>query len=201
MDMKKIIAILNKKGYTVSSFDKAADATEYLNSEIDNMSVGFGDSLTLMQMDLYGKLTTHNDVFDPMHCREGSDFLDTAKSCLASDVFLTSVNALAATGEMVNIDGSGNRVAGSLFGHKKVYFVLGTNKLEPTLDKAVWRARNVAGPKNARRLQLNTPCAVNGDRCYDCDSPDRICNGMLIHFRKMSDVEMEIVLINESLGY
>lgn len=84
------------------------------------------------------------------------------------------------TGEMVNIDGMGNRVAGSVFGHEKVYFAVSVNKLEPTLTEAVYRARNTAGPKNARRYKLNTPCAVKGDRCYDCKSSDRICNTMNI---------------------
>jgi len=109
---------------------------------------------------------------------------------------------MAETGELVNIDGTGNRVAASLFGHQKVYFVIGTNKIEPTLEKAVWRARNVAAPINAKRFNADTPCAKKGDRCYDCSSPERICNALVIYLKKMNDIEdVEIILIDEELGF
>ena len=119
---------------------------------------------------------------------------------MTTDVFLTSVNAASESGELVNIDGSGNRTAGTLFGHKKVYFVLGENKIVPTLEDAIWRAKNIAAPKNAERLKLKTPCAQKGDKCYDCNSSDRICNGLVIHYKKMDDCEMEVVIIKEPLG-
>lgn len=103
---------------------------------------------------------------------------------------------------MVNIDGTGNRVAGSLFGHEKVYFVVTTNKIEESLEKAVYRARNIAGPKNALKYNLRTPCVIKGDRCYDCASPDRICNTLNIYLKKMNDIDdVEIVLIDEKLGF
>ena len=70
----------------------------------------------------------------------------------------------AETGEIINIDGTGNRVASGLYGHEKVYFIVGRNKLAPDYDAALWRARNIAGPKNAQRLQKKTPCAVKGDK-------------------------------------
>lgn len=201
MDIEKVIASLKQKGYIVSFFENKEDAAEYLNNMIDNTSVGFGDSATLLSIKLFEKLSSHNKVIDPYHCSFNSNFIDTAKQCLTTDIFITSINALAETGEMVNIDGTGNRIAGSLFGHEKVYFVVGTNKLVPTLENAIWRARNIAAPQNARRLQLKTPCAKTGNRCYNCFSPNRICNGMMIHFKKMNDTEMEIVLINDQLGY
>lgn len=200
MDLEKILEALKNKGYATAYFEKAEEAGEYLDKIIDNKTVGFGDSATLLSMNMFQKLSTHNEVFDPENCSEEMEFIATAKKCLSTQIYLTSVNALSATGEIVNIDGTGNRVAGSLFGHEKVYFVIGINKLVPTLEKAIWRSRNIAAPKNAMRLGLQTPCAKRGDRCYDCTSPDRICNGMLIHLKKMNDIEMEIVLINEQLG-
>ena len=120
---------------------------------------------------------------------------------MTSDVYLTSVNGLAETGELINIDGTGNRVSGELFGHKKVYFIVGRNKLAPTYEEALRRARNVASPKNAQRLGVKTPCAVKGDRCYDCKSPERICRGLVVLWEKMKSCEMEVVLIDEDLGY
>lgn len=200
MNIEKTLKALKNKGYITSYFERAEEAGEYLDKKIDNKTVGFGDSATLSGLDLFPKLSAHNEVYDPQNCSEGMGFIATAKKCLATEIFLTSVNALSATGEMVNIDGTGNRVAGSLFGHEKVYFVAGINKLTPTLEDAIWRAQNIAAPQNAMRLGLQTPCAVKGDRCFDCTVPDRICNGMVIHLRKMNDVNMEIVLINKHLG-
>ncbi len=104
------------------------------------------------------------------------------------------------TGELVNIDGTGNRVAGSLFGHEKVYFVVSLSKLCPTLDDAIFRARNVAAPQNAARHGFSNPCALKGDRCYDCSARDRICNALVVHYRKMRGIKMEVVLIRETLG-
>lgn len=99
------------------------------------------------------------------------------------------------------MDGTGNRVAGSLLGHKKVYYIIGRNKITDDVEKAVWRVRNVAAPMNAKRYELKTPCAIKGDKCYNCSSPDRICNALLIELKKMNDIEMEVVLINEDLGF
>jgi hypothetical protein len=201
MDVAKTIDSLRRNGYTVSCFETGEAAADYINGSIDHLSVGFGDSATLMQLHLYESLSAHNTVFDPVHREAGKSFNATARVCLTTDVFLTSVNALSETGELINIDGTGNRVAGSLFGHKKVYFVAGMNKIAPTLEDAIWRARNVAAPLNAMRLGLKTPCAPKGDRCYDCSNPDRICNCLVIHYKKMNDIDMEVVLINEALGY
>ncbi len=101
---------------------------------------------------------------------------------------------------MVNLDGTGNRIAGSLFGHKKVFFVVGRNKIMTTLDQAIDRVRNVAAPLNAQRIGLPNPCVVRGGRCYDYFSQRRICNALVIHLKKMNDMDMEVVLINQNLG-
>ena len=117
-----------------------------------------------------------------------------------TQVYVTSANGLAETGEIINIDGSGNRVASTLYGHKKVYFVIGRNKLAPTYEEALWRARNIASPKNAQRLGVKTPCAIQGDRCYDCKSPDRICRGLVVLWGPMIGMETEVILVDEDLG-
>lgn len=200
MNIKKTMEALEEKGYKVSYFNTADEAAQYLNNNIDGRTVGFGDSETLNILKMYELLSSHNQVSDPQHCQEGSDFWKTARLCLGTDIFLTSVNAISETGEMVNIDGTGNRVAGSLFGHEKVYFVAGVNKIAPTLEEARWRARNIAAPMNAARHGYKTPCAIKEDKCYDCSSPDRICCGEMIYHRKMRFIDMEVVLIGESLG-
>jgi len=196
--MQKVNELVNnmlKIGYSVHYFDSMEEAVSYLEKNIYGVSVGFGDSQTLIKMDLANKLKKNNIVADPSHSAS-DNFLDIAKEALTCDVFLTSVNAVALSGEMVNIDGTGNRIAGSLFGHKKVFFVFGMDKVEPTLEQAIKRAREIEAPKNAKRLQLNTPCALSGNRCYDCSSSDRICNAMVIYFRKMQDIDVEVIVFD-----
>ena len=200
MDEQRFIDNLKRRGYEVSVFDTGAQAAAYLDKAIDGKTVGFGDSETMLSMGLYEKLAAHNQVFDPMHRPEGESFRETARKTLLTDVFLTSLNAMSETGELVNIDGTGNRVAGSLFGHEKVYFVVSLHKLCPPLEEAVFRARNVAAPQNAARHGFSNPCAVKGDRCYDCSAKDRICNALVVHYRKMRGIGMEVVLIRETLG-
>ena len=195
------VRTLAARGYEVMLFDDGAEAADYLDSSIDGKTVGFGDSETLMAMGLYERLSLHNMVFDPMHRPEGEPFRQTARKTLLTDVFITSLNAMAETGELVNIDGMGNRVAGSLFGHEVVYFVVSLHKLCPTLDEAIARARNLAAPRNAARHGFKTPCALEGARCYDCSARDRICNALVVHYRKMRGIRMKVILIREEMGF
>ena len=200
MDIKKLGEVFEQKGYTFQYFDTVQECCSYLDSNINNKTVGFGDSQTLFDMGLYEKLSTHNMVYSPMHPKEGQDFYAAAKKCIDTQVYLVSVNGAAQTGELVNIDGFGNRVSSSLYCHEKIYFVFGINKIMPTLQDAIDRARNIAAPKNAKRLGKNTPCAVKGDKCYNCNSPDRICNAMLVHLHKTSKSDVEIIVIGENAG-
>lgn len=200
MELEKVVEALERKGYRAALFPTGAAAADYLAKRIRGKTVGFGDSQTLEALGIRERLEKHNQVRDPSLAESNAAFLEAAAGCLGTQVFLSSVNALTEAGELVNIDGTGNRVAGTLFGHQKVYFVVGKNKLEPTLEKAVWRARNMAAPQNARRIGAKTPCAVKADKCYDCKSPERICNGLMVYLRKMNDIEMEVLLVDEALG-
>ena len=201
MDFEKISHTLSQKGYDVSTFATAAEASDYLNCQIDGATVAFGGSVTLQQMNLYETLGQHNQVLWHWHTPEGQTPPDVLRAAMSSDIYLTSVNGLAETGELINIDGSGNRVSAMFYGHKKLYFIVGVNKIAPTYEAALWRARNIAAPLNAQRLSRKTPCAIRGDKCFDCDSPQRICKGLAVLWQKMGSCEMEVVLINEKLGY
>lgn len=207
MNLEKTIKSLEQKLYTVRCFETHKEAADYLDAQIDGKVIGFGDSRTIIDMKLYDKLSKHNTVYDPNQSVDNDGFLEIAKKCLTADIYLTSVNAMAETGEMVNIDGTGNRVAGSLFGHEKIYFVVSTNKIEQSLVEAVFRARNVAAPKNSLKYDLPTPCVINykktGElKCFDCRRPERICNGIITYMRKMNDIEdVEVILINEEMGF
>ena len=189
-DFTKVKANLEKRGYAVSCFATAAEAAGYLDGKLDGKTIGIGGSVTVLD-----RLKAHNTVVSHW---EGSRKEDAA----FTQVYLCSVNGLAETGEMVNIDGVGNRIASTVFGHEELYLVVGRNKLAPDYDGAVWRARNVASPKNAIRLQRKTPCAVKGDKCYDCNSPERLCRGMTVLWQASNGIgRTEVVLIDEDLGF
>ena len=194
-DWTKLTKNLEQRGFTPKVFATKEEAADYLDSQIDGTSVAFGGSMTVQEMGLYPRLAAHNNAL--WHWDQAG--LEQAAS---TDVYICSVNGLAETGELINIDGTGNRAASTLFGHKKVYFVVGKNKIAPDYDKALWRARNIAAPKNARRIGAKTPCAVKADRCYDCKSPQRICRGLVVLWEKSksSDI-MEVILIDQELGY
>ena len=195
MDCKKTMETLRNQGYEATYFETAVEAAEYLCDNIKGETVGFGGSVTSREMNLYELLGKENKVY--WHWVEKEDI----KKYPEFTVYITSANALAETGEIVNIDGGGNRVSATLYGPKKLYFVIGTNKIVPDFQSAVDRARNVAAPQNAIRLKRDTPCTKTG-RCHDCSSPERICRGMSVHMRPLSGAKRtEIVLIGEKIGY
>ena len=197
----KVAENLKKLGYQVSVFDTKEQAADYLCGEIKDTTVGFGGSITLRDMGLYDRLQETNKVAWHMYPAEGQNKDELRMLARNTDVYLTSANGLAETGEIINIDGAGNRVSESIFGHKKVYFVIGKNKLAEDYDKALWRARNIAGPRNAQRLNRKTPCAAKADRCYNCSSPDRICKVLSVFWGAPMGADCEVVLIKEDLGY
>ncbi len=194
-DFSKIKKSLTLRGYAVKAFETKERAAEYLVSEIKNTSVGIGGSQTVDTLGVFDLLSKSNTVF--WHWKQGEEARKNAALC---SVYLTSVNAASETGELVNIDGTGNRVAASVFGHEKVYFVFGRNKIEPTLEKAIDRARNVAAPKNAARLGKNTPCAKSNKGCFDCKSAERICRALCVYFGPMMGMEAEVIIIDDDLG-
>ena len=194
-DLEKLRKNLADRGFASSCFETAAKAAEYLDGKLDGRVIGFGGSMTLLDMGLYEKLHTHNTVY--WHWRNGT--LAQAKS---AEVYISSLNGVAETGELINIDGTGNRISATVFGPEKVYYVIGVNKIAPDFDSALWRARNIASPKNAQRLNRKTPCAVKGDKCYDCKSPERICRVLTVFWEKPTSFkEVELVIVNQNLGF
>ena len=198
---EKIKENLEKRGYKVSCFESANSGAQYIDSVIDSSTVGFGGSVTLEQMGLYEMLKKHNEVYWHWRIPEGKTALDMRNLAAEAKIYFSSVNGIAETGEIINIDGTGNRVAATFYGHEKVFLVVGRNKIAPDYDGALWRARNIASPLNAKRLKVSTPCAVNGEKCYDCKSPDRICRGLSVFWESPFGSEYEVILIDEDLGF
>ena len=197
-DMEKLRENLEKRGFAAIYFPTTREAADYLDGKLDGRTIAFGGSMTVREMGLYERLAAHNQTFwhwDPERPAPLADGMGT-------EVYITSVNGAAETGELVNIDGTGNRVASTCFGHQELYLILGVNKVAPDYEGALWRARNIAAPKNAQRLGRKTPCAVKGDRCYDCQSPERICRALTVLWEKPSSfARAEVVLVGEPLGY
>jgi len=158
--------------------------------------------MTIRELGVLDQLKARgNTVFDhwvPGLSREES--LEIRKAQMSSDLFLSSSNAITMNGELVNIDGVGNRVNAINFGPKKVILVAGFNKIAGNVDEAIKRVKGEAAPPNARRLSLDVPCAKLG-WCVDCNSPDRACRVIVIHERKPLLTDILVILVGEELGY
>ena len=192
---------LTKRGYKVSCFETKEEARDYILRTVERRIVAFGGSITLEEMGLYETLGKRNSVIWHWRVPEGATPADVRREAASADVYISSVNGLSETGEIVNIDGTGNRVASMLYGHERLILVVGKNKLAKDYDGALYRARNIAAPKNAQRLGMKTPCALKGERCFDCKSPERICRALTVLWEKPNGADVEILLVNEDLGY
>ncbi|MCM1220177.1 MAG: lactate utilization protein [Lachnospiraceae bacterium] len=195
MDFSTVEKNLKSRGYEVTIFETASEAVTYLDMQIDNQTVGFGGSMTLEQMGLFEKLQNHNTVFWHQRISESKKSKEIRLTANKSTIYISSVNGLAETGEIVNINGNCNRVASIFYGHENVYFVIGKNKVEKDYESALYRARNIAAPMNAKRVGAKTPCAVKGDKCYDCKSKERICRGLSVLCGKPMTGKFEVILM------
>lgn len=193
-DIQTVQKNLERRGFATRYFATGQEAADYLAEKLCGQEIGIGGSTTVQQLGLAPRLAQRGTVH--WHWQGGD-----RRAATDAPVYLSSVNGLAETGELINIDGNGNRVAATLFGHEALYLVVGVNKIAPTFEQALWRARNVAAPKNAQRLGCKTPCAVKGDRCYDCNSPERICRALAVLWEKPTSIAYaEVVLVGEPLG-
>ena len=201
MEFQTLTKNLRTLGYIVREFDHGSEAADYLKNELAGKSVGIGGSGTAQQLKLNEVLSPVCQVIWHMAPAEGMTAAQCRAAASRADVYITSVNGVAETGELINIDNTGNRVGASLFGHETVYLIIGENKVASDYDAAIWRARNVASPLNAQRLGRKTPCAEKADRCYNCKSPDRICRALTVFWEKPVGCNYEVLLIHENLGY
>lgn len=198
MDLTRVQKNLEARGYTCRTFPTAREAADYLAGRFTGKTIGLGGSMSFLDLGLYERLAENNTV----HWHWKTPGPETLAQAAQAQVYLTSVNALAETGELVNIDGTGNRISAATGAHETVCYLVGRNKVAETFDQALWRARNVAAPLNARRLQRKTPCAQKELKCYDCKSPERICNGLSVLWRPMGGAqETQVILVDEELGY
>lgn len=195
MDIEKTIKNLKNRSFGVTHFSTGREAADYLCGAINGVTVGIGGCKTADQLGLYDRLCKNNTVY--WHWKDSG--AEVRRNENSAEIFICSANAVSEDGELLNIDGAGNRIAGQVFGHKKVYIVIGTNKICPDFQSALYRARNVAAVQNAARFGKKTPCQVDG-KCHDCRSKERICNALTVQWCPMMGMETEIVIIDEELG-
>ena len=163
-------------------------------------TIGWGGVLSAHQIGLVEALNAGDyHAIDRDKLATPEEKLQAAKDSMFADVFLTGANALSLDGQMVNIDGTGNRVAAIVYGPKEVLVIAGMNKVTDTLEEAITRARTVAAPLNQQRFQLPNPCSVTGS-CADCKCETCICNQILITRHCRPAGRIKFILVGEDLG-
>ena len=194
-DLKKLSKTLNRRGFETEIAESGRSALNRIFEIIGNSTIGLGSSMTLANIGLLEKLKKHsNKVFFHIPGEHG----ENERNALLTDYFLTSANAVSMDGNIVNIDGTGNRVAATCFGPKNVIYLVGKNKITENLDEALLRAKKTA-VKLAKHFNRKTPCAVTG-KCEDCLSPECLCSITTIHRKKPYGLNIHIILIDEELG-
>lgn len=193
---------LEKNGMKAYLVEDAQAARELVNAMIkDHETVCDGGKMTLQETGILDMLNHRDLVFhshsDPTMTREQSDA--EARKAFSADTFIASTNAVTLQGELVNIDGHGNRVSAMIFGPKQVIIVAGYNKIVEDEEAAKKRIREIAAPANSVRLHKQTPCSKTGS-CQDCYSKDRICSSYVkINYDK--EDRIRVILIAEAYGY
>ena len=197
----KTVEAMKKRHFDAYYCSTAAEAVEKALELIPKTdSVSWGGVMTVDELGLKQRLAQEGyTLIDRDTAKNPAEKQALMHQALSCGTFLMSSNAISEDGQLVNIDGIGNRVAALCFGPKQVIVVAGMNKVAADLDGAVSRARHIAAPANAQRFDGKTPCAVNG-QCGDCTSPDCICSQMVItRFCKPAG-RIKVVLVGEELG-
>ena len=181
--------------------DSASALAKALELIPEGASVGWGGALSAQQIGLIDAVKSGNfAAIDRDAATTPEERTQALKPCLTADVFLCGANALSLDGQMVNIDGTGNRVAAIAYGPDTILVIAGMNKVCDTLDDAVTRARTVAAPMNKQRFPFKIPCEVTG-ACADCKSEESICNQILITRNCRPAGRIKFVLVGEELGF
>lgn len=169
---------------------------------VEGERIGCGDSVTLEETGVYEYLRSGNFTFYDKHQPNltAEEKRNIYLKNFNADTFFTGTNAVTTDGQLFNIDGNGSRVAPMIYGPRQVIVVVGVNKLVDTVEEAVYRARQIAAPLDAKRLNKNTPCVKLG-RCIDCKHEQRICNDFVLISRQFLKDRIKVIFINENYGY
>jgi L-lactate utilization protein LutB len=203
----KTLRALQQNGFRAAYVADRKEALQSILKEIPpEATVGAGDSITLRQIGVFEELKRRGFKlfwpFDEKSAKE--ERRNIARKALQTDVFLSGSNALTVDGKIVNMDATGNRVAGMVFGPKKAIVVVGVNKIVRNVEEALERIRKVAAPLNAKRIRQERgwellPCVEAGE-CVDCNAENRICNIITIIEKKPRAIDLAIIIVKEKLG-
>ncbi len=200
--VERTIDALKKNNFGALFVPDSKSACEEVMKQIpDGATVAVGGSVTLGQIELLEALGNRKIRFLwPM--RQGKtteEVMDLIRQSFSADVFISSTNAITEDGKLFNVDASGNRVGAMLIGPQKTIIVCGVNKIVKDIEAAEKRLKEWTAPQNAKRLGRKTPCAETGV-CADCKSPERICNIYVTLAKKPTRIDMNVILVGETLG-
>lgn len=198
----QVLEKMKLRGFKGYYCDSSKDTVDLLKSILpERASVTFGGSETLKECGVAELLKSGSYEFiDRSLAQSQTEVRELYAKMTLADYFFMSANAITYDGQLVNIDGTGNRTAFLIHGPKNVVVIAGMNKLIHTLDMAIDRVKNIAAPPNAVRLNKNTPCKELG-RCADCLSEECICCNTVITRRSYQKDRIIVILVNEDLGY
>ncbi len=202
-DLHRTIDALNKKGFHARLLPDAKTARDAVLALIGkDDKIGIGGSMTLEETGIFAAVNSLGQTVysTRVAAARGEGPLQARLIGMSADVYLSSTNAVTTDGDLINIDGFGNRVAAMFYGPKKVIIVAGRNKITSNPHTAVARIKKIACPQNARRLGLHTPCAATGI-CTECDVPDRMCNVTVRIQYPTYGRDIHVILIDGDYGY
>ncbi len=197
--MDTVVANLNRRRFIAARFQTNAALRDEVLRLAGAGSVGIGGSSSVRELSLYDALIRQGNT---VYCHSYAEDKEQARlAAMNADCYLCSANAITESGVIINVDGTGNRVAATLFGPPTVIIIAGANKLSKDIESGIARLKRECCPLNARRLGLNTPCAATGT-CADCRTPARMCNATtLLEYPTRHAEKFYVLLSDESLGW
>lgn len=199
----KVVEALKRRDFDACYFPDITGVNEYLLKTIPpDASIGVGGSVTIRELGIIERFEERgNKVIH--HWRAGlteKTDREIRKKELLADYYLTSANAITKNGDIINIDGIGNRIAGMIYGPSTVFIIAGFNKIVASIHDGIKRSKEIAAVMNAKRVSAGTPCASSGI-CIDCNVKERICRVIAIIQYRPWQTNISVLLVNERLGF
>ena len=190
----------NIKAYYAKSDDEIFQTIKDIVKDGETVSVG--GSMTLFETKIIDFLRSGRYNFLDRYKENltQTDLKEIYRKSFSANTYFASANEITEEGEIFNVDGNGNRVAAILYGPDKVILIVGVNKIVKNIDEAIKRNKDISGPANAKRLNLQTPCAKVG-YCMDCESKDRICCEYTVIKRQRNENRIHVIFVNDNLGF
>jgi len=201
--LRDVVKALQQRGFDAELYANIDEACEDIMQKIPkNTTVGIGGSVTIRELGMIDKLEARGT--EVIHHWKKDIPKDANREIRRkeglADYYLTSANAITKDGDIINIDGIGNRVAHMIYGPENVMIIAGYNKIVTDIDEGILRSKEIAGVMNANRVGAKTPCATTG-KCVDCSAPGRICRVTTIIQYRPLQTNIRVMLVNESLGF